>query len=241
MTKKKWLYVLGIIVLITPVLFFYNAFNGNPLSKFVATKSLEKYLSTTYPTDEFNVKKPFYDFKMGGYTYHIVKIGDAQQRDYEFIMTGVLGTDVSWDGVYEANQDRPLITRLTNQANEKLLNLLQEKTPEITDVEVQLEVLKGRYDNKTNWDKNFKPEKPMHVHIMLDAGKLNKEDIVTKANSIQKTLNEENYNYDSVMINANIYNEEESTEPGSVWYVKYGVPFSKDTVLTIKDIEEYEN
>lgn len=240
MSKKKWLYVLGIIILTIPVLLFYNAFNGNPLTKYLATKHLEKYLNTTYPAEEFNVKDGFYDFKMGGYTYDVIIIGEAEQTNYEFTVTGVLGNEVFQDGIYQANQDEPLINRLTNQANLELMNVLKEHVPEMKEVDVQLEVLKGRYDRDTDWDKDFQPEKPMYVHIMIDAEGFTQEDVLDRAKQIQTILNKGHYNYDAVTINANIFSDTESKEPSSVWYVKYSVHFSQESQIKIKDVEEFE-
>lgn len=239
-TKKKWLYIIGIIVLAVPILFFYNAFNGNPVTQFVATKSLEKHLVQTYPADEFNVKKPFYDFKMGGYTFEVLKIGDAKQVPYEFLTRGALGTTIAIDGIYDANQDRPLIIKLENQAREELTILLQEKVPEIREVEAQLEVLKGTYDSDAKWSKDFKPEKPMRLYVTVDIEKLEQEDILRIANIVQTTLNESNYDYNYVNIDGNVYSETESKESESTWYVKYAISFEKDTILKLRDIEEYK-
>ena len=84
--KKKVIYILLIIILVVPILFFYNAFNGNPVWKSVSTIALKNYLKETYPQDEFRVNDGFYNFKISGYTYEVLKIGEDGQ-EYEFGVT----------------------------------------------------------------------------------------------------------------------------------------------------------
>lgn len=65
------------------------------------------------------------------------------------------------------------------------------------------------------------------------------EEVLDKTFIIQKELNNEDYVYDSVTINGSVYSED-SKELNSVSYVKYAASFSKDTVLKIKDVEEFD-
>lgn len=241
MTKKKWLYMIGIIIIVVPILFFYNAFNGNPVSKYTAAKSLEKHLEKNYPSDQFNIAKPYYDFKMEGYIIDVIRIDEDNQIQYQFMMTNPLGTTVTLDGIYHANQDIGLINKLQDQANKELKDLLKDKVTTLEEVEVQLEVLKGKYDSDTNWDKNFKPEKPMYVHIIIDSGKMSNEEVLNVANVTQKTLNDSGYNYDHVTINGSVYDDGSSEDEGSTSYVIHYVSFAEDTVLKIKDVENYDD
>lgn len=68
--KKKILKVLALvlaIVLIIGVGLFANALVGNPVSKFLATKSANEYIEKTYSDKDFVIEEVTYDFKTGGY------------------------------------------------------------------------------------------------------------------------------------------------------------------------------
>ncbi len=68
--KKKILKILALvvaIVLIIGVGLFANALVGNPVSKFLATKSANEYIEKTYSDKDFVIEEVTYDFKTGGY------------------------------------------------------------------------------------------------------------------------------------------------------------------------------
>ncbi|MFK4998856.1 hypothetical protein ACI2OX_20865 [Bacillus sp. N9] len=93
---------------------------------------------------------------------------------------------VTYDGIYYANLDLPLIEKLQEQAAAELTTLLQEPVPELTNLSVQLEVLKGTYDAATNWHKNLKVEKPLYIHLTIDVTDLTKVDVLTIAKKCSK-------------------------------------------------------
>ena len=68
--KRKALKIIALIlalVLIAGISWFANALVGNPLSKHLADRSAEKYISEVYPEKDFMVREVKYDFKVGGY------------------------------------------------------------------------------------------------------------------------------------------------------------------------------
>lgn len=68
--KKKILKILALvvaIVLIIGVGLFANALVGNPVSKYLATKSANEYIEKTYSDKDFVIEEVTYDFKTGGY------------------------------------------------------------------------------------------------------------------------------------------------------------------------------
>lgn len=241
MTKKKWVYLLVIILLAGFVLFIYNAFNGNPLSKITAKSNLQSYLEKTYPEDKFVIQSQFYNFKNSGYDFQVIRIGEEEQTEYEFIVTGFFGSNIQSDGIYYANLDEQLIHKLQQEASTELKVFLQKQVPEVLEVSPILEVLKGKYPDNATWSKEFKPEVPMYLHIPVDASEFSKEDILQASILIQKSLNEANYQYDHVTINGNIVDEnyeEEKDKP--FWIVKFALGFDSNTKLTLKDIEEVQ-
>lgn len=68
--KRKVLKIIALIlalVLIAGIGWFANSLVGNPVSKYLANKSAEKYISETFPDEDFIIREIFYDFKMGNY------------------------------------------------------------------------------------------------------------------------------------------------------------------------------
>ncbi len=234
---KKWMYLILILIIVIPVLFFYNAFNGNPVSKLLSTSALKKHLENTYPDKEYQIKEGFYNFKIGGYSYDVVQIGS--EKEYEFEVTGFLIPTVSYDAIYYANLDEPLIEKWGKEASKEINKLLEKDVPELLNVDVQVEVLKGKYNAETKWSKDLKLENPMYIHIITDAAGKTKEDIVQTMKTIQKHLNDNNYTYDSVTINSNVQ-DRDFADKDPFGYVKYSGSFTKEEKIKLNDIEQFE-
>ncbi|MBS4204581.1 DUF3139 domain-containing protein [Lederbergia citrea] len=233
MKRKKWLYIVLLIVLVVPILLFYQAFNGNPVTKYASKKALKSFLAEKYSDHEYRINNEFYNFKIGGYTYQVVQIGDEQQAKYEFEVTGFLKPTVTYDGIYYANLDTPLMEKLSEEAAAELTSVLAEKIPEIKDMYVQIEILKGKYAADTEWKKDLKLEKPMYINLTVDVTNMSKGGILATVQTIQQTLQSENYEYDRVSFNGNIMDQ---TIDG---YVKYAIGFDTNTKIKLKDIEEF--
>lgn len=54
-------------VLIGGLIFFTNAFVGNPISAMIANRAIEKYVGKYYPYLDLEVEKAIYNFKTGSY------------------------------------------------------------------------------------------------------------------------------------------------------------------------------
>ncbi len=68
--KKKILKVLALVVAIILIIgigIFANGLVGNPVSKYLTTKSANEYLEKTYSDKDFVIEEVNYDFKTGGY------------------------------------------------------------------------------------------------------------------------------------------------------------------------------
>ena len=68
--KKKVLKIFALvlaIILIIGIGLFANALVGNPVSKYLATKSAEEHLAKNYSDKDFVIEEVNYDFKTGGY------------------------------------------------------------------------------------------------------------------------------------------------------------------------------
>ena len=82
--KRKALKIIALVlalVLIAGIGWFANALVGNPVSKYLANRSAEKYISEVYPEEDFLVREVRYDFKVGGY---YAKIYSPRSIDSDF-------------------------------------------------------------------------------------------------------------------------------------------------------------
>lgn len=242
MTRRKWIYTGLLIIVIGFVLVFYNAFNGNPVSKLIAEKNVEKYLSEEYPGRSFNVSKGQYNFKFSEYNFDVIEIGEG--ITYNFSVRGLFNPYIS-DGIYFANLDEPLMEKLSLEAARALEKVIAKKSTSeaaaLLNISVQLEVLKGTYSNDVVWSPDLEVEKPPYIHIIINSTNKSAEDVLTSAIVVQAALDDLQYEYDRTTINGNIVDAVDGSDYKSDYgYVKYYVSFNKDTELTIKDIEQYE-
>lgn len=247
---KKW--KLGLIVLLVLLIGFvlsiYNEFNGNPASKFYATKVLENHLDDTYPNREFRIDRVYYDFKFKAYGFNVIEIGTTSPKEngpkeYEFNVRGFLKPTVIIDGIYIENLDQDLMKKLADEAGEEIQTLLSKTVKSVRAVEVMVEFQKGQFSPDTNWNKKLKFEKPLGMHIVLDATKSTKETVLQDVKKIQSILNKQGYDYESVNINANVIGEDDGylKEDKSEYYgyLKFATSFSKTTRLKLNDMKEF--
>lgn len=231
MTKKKWLYIVGVLVLLIPVLLIYSAFEGNPIGKMNAKFTLKKHLEKTYPEEEFVLGDALYNFKMGGYDITVESIDKTKSEKYDFTVVGMFGTKVHYDGIYYANLDEPLIKKLEEEANEEIFDILKVGIPEIEDVSVRIEVLKGTHPDDTKWDKSLQLEKPLYLWTAIDGEGLKEEDVFEIAKRMKKILNDNGYDYSRVSINSMVNYE------GSK-LLNYSIGFTKDGNIKLKDVSK---
>lgn len=237
MKRKKWMYITLLIVLIAPILYFYQAFNGNPISHYFSTKAVKDYLISNYPNNEYNVGDGAYNFKIGGYTYQVVQIGSEHQEEYEFNVTGFFKPTVTYDGIYYANLDEPLMEKLSNEITTELKELFKGKVARIVDGYVQIEVTQGALDPDTEWRLDLPINKPLYISLTLDVTSMSKEEVLEDVIFIQKTLTAENYPYERVTFNGNLFDL--TNDKDDMGYVKYAISFDKYSKITLNEIEEF--
>ncbi|MBU3105611.1 DUF3139 domain-containing protein [Clostridium gasigenes] len=54
-----------LVLIISGTGFIANAFNGNPISKYLDKNEYKKYVEETYPNTDLKVNKAYYNFKDG--------------------------------------------------------------------------------------------------------------------------------------------------------------------------------
>lgn len=100
--KRKALKIIALVlalVLIAGIGWFANALVGNPVSKYLANRSAEKYISEVYPQEDFLVREVRYDFKVCGY---YAKIYSPRSIDSDFSLSVDFLGKVLYD-TYEYN------------------------------------------------------------------------------------------------------------------------------------------
>ena len=73
--KKKWMKIAALIVallIIAGLCVFANALVGNPISKWLATRTAEKHLEEVYGDTDFEIEKIGFNFKDTDYYAHIM-------------------------------------------------------------------------------------------------------------------------------------------------------------------------
>ena len=108
----KFISIFVAVILVGFILFFANAFVGNPISKAIVTYNSTKYIEENY--DDLDLEKEIiYDFKSGAYC---VKLKSETIEDLHFTlyyrMNGKLGKDLyennitdGWNVLYWLNED----------------------------------------------------------------------------------------------------------------------------------------
>jgi hypothetical protein len=252
---KKMILSVALLFLVTFVLFIYNEFNGNPISKYRAEKALQSYLAETYPDKVVRIKEEgFYDFKFKEYLFKVTEVGaetpEAEEvgeeeekipniQDHQFAVTGFIIPRVKLDGMRMGQLDHSLMERLGREASIEIFELLDQTVGNIHAVEVTMEVLKGQFENGVSWDKSLPLDRPFSIFIVLNSSNQETEDIYESAVLIQKTLAEANYNYEWVNINGNVINDAAKKDGLENGYVKYGLGFDKDEQIKRQKIKEF--
>ena len=104
----------SITLLIIFILYIYNAFNGNAISKVVARHAGWEYIKSQYPDKDLFIGKVGYDFKMNGYyvdvaskseqdvyfDVYVDSFGHIQGDNYENVTSG-WNTWIRLNGQYE--------------------------------------------------------------------------------------------------------------------------------------------
>lgn len=224
------------VLLAAGVLLLYDAYNGNPLVKWLAEKKLEAYLENTHPDEQLVIGEGWYNFKNGAYEFRVVsfkKTADGQPAEYRVSLRGWNPRVIS-DGVRNARLDERMMNRLGAGAAAEIRALLERDVAGLRQVDVRLEVLQGELPDDAAWHKDLPVADDLRISIVLDAGGMTADDVREGARRIQAALDEAGYRYKSVLINANEFEEDEAGEK-RLGPLKYAASFRPgDDVAKIK-------
>lgn len=99
---KKLIASIISILLISVIVFFFNAIFGNPVSKMAAEKTAQKHIAQAYPDSDYKVENAYFDFKSTNYNVNIISPSSIDSK-FTLIcdMMGNLLADSYKDSVIE--------------------------------------------------------------------------------------------------------------------------------------------
>ncbi len=242
LNKKKLFYITLLTIIALFILSAYNAFNGNPITKYMSKKTVERYLKETYPNETIRITEGSYNFKFSSYNFHVLVIGDSDNKEdspkeYTIDTRGTINPKVRYDEIYYSRIDEELCDRLSKEAAAELSLILNKEIPNIKNLYVLVEVLKGQLPSNTAWSKDLVLAKPISLDLVFDSSKENKEDFFKSCESIQKLLASNGYKYSNVNINGNGFDKDLGAKD-EFGYVKYAFSFDMKDKLEIKSVKE---
>ena len=191
MKKKKWPFVIGIILIVGFILFLYTSFNGNPLSKWKAKQIAIEYLNEVYKENEFWYHETNFNFKDNSYLIRY-SFSDLYSGTVE-VGNGLWPTKVLYTHLNDNPENFYLDERINDQTRRELLTLLddypildaQYASPSPTTLGYTLETF-SLYEKTP-----FKP----NILIYLTKENRSKEEAKEIVLNIQRTFNEAGVHY----------------------------------------------
>ena len=194
MKKKKWVYVLGIVVIIVPVLFLYVSFNSNFISKWKAKQVALDYLNEVYDEDAYRYEKTNYTFNDKSYYVRYAANGPIGEYSATIeVGNGLWPSKVLYTHINDDSPNERLDTQINDKLRMELLTLLEDypildaqySSPSPTTLGYTLESY-SLYEKTP-----FKP----NILITLTKENRSKEEAKEIVQNIQKTFNEADVHY----------------------------------------------
>lgn len=226
--KKKIIYSLIAISLITITVFAYIEMSGNPIDKHKAKESLEEFLEQTYPNMTYEIKRSVeYGWTDGTYLFKVVKKDPiAVETTYTFYVSAFEPYEVINDTIHESNIDKEASKKLNAEAEQYILTLLQKKVPQVDSVDTNVEVYKKV---SKEWTPQVKTPKPFLIMLEIEKGDLTKDQMLQQGREIQEQLNSESIDYYLAEVAyRSVANGEKNYD--------HSVSFSPKKELTLKDV-----
>jgi hypothetical protein len=199
MKKKKWFYLIGIIVIVIPVLFLYVTFNATFLSKWKAKQVALDYLDTMYEDGQYSYESTKYSFK--DKSYYVRYYGEGPVTRYSATVevgTGLWPTKVLYTHMNDNSPDENLDIQINDAAADELKNLLNAyPIASIHYTTASPSTFGYTVDTFSIYEK--KPFKPT-ILIYLEKADRTEAEALEIVKGIQSTMNEANVHYLSFQI-----------------------------------------
>lgn len=236
---KKGISIFLAIVITGSVLFGYNEFNGNFISKQIAKSTLKDYLSEHYPDSNFQFDKGFYNFKFGAYTFDVTFYEPPNNWTYTFevgpkyVPNSIQTKTLHYDSRDEAKSDN-----WSNQGSHYVKELLAAFP--IGETHYSIDV--PHSFSQTEWtpDVNVIVAPSISIEFPLYKGET-QEEFLNTVKEIQAALDGGEIRYDTVFLymDEKVDNRDGKKEGyASIYYQrKYSLQFQPNSPITLDHIE----
>ena len=159
-TVLKLIALAAALLLAGGILWVYTSFNGDPLSAWLARRTMEKYLTETYPDKTFTVQEVHYNFKFNSYEAQVV-----EGTNHFFQLTGS-PRKVKYDQYkYTFAMDEVLTNRFSAQLKDELKALLKPGFPQLSEISSDFYVAKDEYPADAKFTRGM--ERVVNLEISL--------------------------------------------------------------------------
>ncbi|MDH7578418.1 MAG: DUF3139 domain-containing protein [Bacillota bacterium] len=183
MKKCKIILASLVILLIFLIGFIYNSFNGNPISKYIATKQMENYLTMNYPEEEFKIERVYYNFKLGNY---VGKVYSPRNGDIQFTVSPRRNGYIYDEYIDKYAKDYELSRQFSEQIGKMVFPIVKEKVGETSEVSAEIYIKKGKYPSDAIYSKDM--EESFSLNIYFKGAKVSEEEFVEKCMTVRDTI-----------------------------------------------------
>ena len=229
---KRYFKALALILVILLVGFIasvYNSFSGNPLSAFIADRTVKSYIGKTYPDKDVAIEKAQYNFKMHAYISK-VKFKDSNE---EFTVSTRKGK-INYDNYFDLyKMDQILSGRFSEEFSKEISELLKSSFKDISLASGEVVVEKGRYPGNASYSKNMDEKASVYAAIVRD--KMTEEEFIDEAIAARDKLINSGYKLKSMHISHNLRADYLDERKGDIGELVYTLSLKEDNINITKE------
>lgn len=238
---KKWLSILLALVITGSVLFGYNEFNGNFISKQIAKSTIKAYLTEHYPNTSFRVDKGSFNFKFNTYDFDVTFNEEPNYWNYTFeVGPKYVPNTIEAKMMHYDSRDETKSNEWSDQGSQYVKNLLDTDTIPVGTIFYSIDVPNQFPQNKWTPDVNVIVAPSISIELPLYKNET-KEEFLKIVQEIQTVLDADKIKYDTVFIYMDEkFDNRDGKKEGyaSTYYVrKYYAEFQANVPITINDIQ----
>ncbi len=194
MNKKKWLYVVGIIVIIIPVLYLYISFNSTFISKWKAKQVALDYLNEVYDEGAYWYDSTNYTFNDNSYYVRYTANGPLGEYSATVeVGNGLWPSKILYTHINDDSPNEEIDVQINDKTRTVLLTLLEDyPILDASYASASPSTLGYTLETFSLYEKTpFKP----NILIYLTKENRSKEEAKAIVQNIQQAFNEANVHY----------------------------------------------
>lgn len=219
------------IFLVFIIGFIYNSFNGNPVSKYIATKQIENYLTMNYREEDFKIERVYYNFKLGNY---VGKVYSPRNGDIQFTVSPRRNGYIYDEYIDKYAKDQELSRLFSEQIGQMVFPIAKDKVVETSEVTAEIYIKKGKYPSDAIYSKDM--EENFSLNIYFKGDKVSVEEFVEKSMNVRDTILADGFKVDRFRFD---YRWEIKHEGYSLDVKKEELHSSKEQLLSSKSLYNY--